>query len=169
MPRVFKRNSTGSSPSPTRKSPTSTSWTSPFSSTKRKSEGSGSNARESLTFGQAGAVGTGELPLDNEFCTPVRDVASDGDMSLSTRTPVTVGTFGRMKGRTKGEYLASEVGFLFKHFNRGFICALRVNNQTNALNSCTQPVEYAEMLLRMEMPSLETISDLKVCLLLLPL
>ncbi len=126
MPRVFKRNSTGSSPSPTRKSPTTTLWGSPFSSTKRKSESSSRNARESLTFGQAGAMGTGELPPDNEFETPIRHIASDGDTPLSTRTPVAVGTLGSMKGRAKEESLASEVPFLSEHYNWRFLCTLRL-------------------------------------------
>ncbi len=103
------------SPSPTKKSPPSPRWGSPFSAMKKKSGESSRNERESLTFGQAGAMSTSELPLDNESRTPMRQVFSNGETTSSARSPVTVGTLGNMKGRTKGESLASEV-FFSEHY-----------------------------------------------------
>ncbi len=49
------------------------------------------------------------------------------------------------------------------HFFQNIITKNKNCNRTNTRNVCTQPVEYAEMLLRMEMSCLETISELKVC------
>ncbi len=71
-------------------------------------------------------MASGELPPDNDFETPIRHIASDGDTLLSMRMPVAVGSLGSMKGRTKGGSLSSEVTFLSEHCNCRCICTLRL-------------------------------------------